>query len=486
MRRPGRLVTHNMDRRLKGWSGRRGARGCAVLLVCVGLALTLAFAALFASPAPSFARVRNYPTGPEPDAVALGSISARGREGTLRSTDDASALAAERDGTLVAAGSSRKGSGRRFALARYTPDGTLDRRFGTGGKVLTGFGGAQSFARATSLAIRRDGKIVVAGWTVPLRLNNPFALARYTVSGKLDRTFGRKGRVLTYFGSRVECFASAVAISADGKVVAVGYCISFSGRVGLFALARYTARGRLDASFGRGGRVLTDFGARCCAEAARVAIQADGKIVVAGDASRRTATDFALARYNANGSLDRSFGKGGRVVTKVGEGDSYAAAIVVQSDGKLVVAGRAYVKPDGVFALARYSADGKLDPSFGRGGIVVPNGNASAYALAIQRDRKLVTALGPFGLARFLEDGSLDESFGRDGRVRTDFHAGATANGVVVRTDGKIVAAGGVGTYPRMDFALARYTSSGRLDGTFGSGGKVVTDFGSVWAIRGR
>lgn len=119
--------------------------------------------------------------------------------------------------------------------------------------------------------------------------------------------------------------------------------------------------------------MLTGFGAGSSAEAEAVAIQPDGKIVIAGDAHRGTRTDFALARYNADGTLDRSFGTGRRVVSKVGDGFSYAAAIVVQPDGKLVVAGRAYVAPDGVFALAleRYSADGKLDPSFGRGGIRV-------------------------------------------------------------------------------------------------------------------
>jgi uncharacterized delta-60 repeat protein len=104
-------------------------------------------------------------------------------------------------------------------------------------------------------------------------------------------------------------------------------------------------------------------------------------------------------------------------------------------------------------------------------------------ALAIQRDRKLVTALDLFGVARFLTDGSLDGTFGRDGKVRTNFHARAIANEVVVQP-GKIVVAGAVGSYPRGDFALARYTSSGRLDGSFGHGGKVVTDFSSLWAMR--
>ena len=422
--------------------------------------------------------------------VALGSGSASGREGT-RSTDLAYAVAAGRDGKLTVAGLSTH-RGRDFALARYTAAGRLDRRFGTGGKVLTDFGGARSYAGASSLAIRPDGRIVVAGYAYVTPRSYPgFAIARYTVAGKLDHTFGQNGKVVTYFDSaRRASAAKAVAIQRDGKVVAVGHSHdspSF-GRF-RFALARYTLRGRLDRSFGRGGTVQTDFGARGDAIADAAAIQPDGKIVAAGHVSRDSGTVVALARYNADGTLDRSFGQGGRVETKVGEGFSYASGLVVQPDGKLVAAGRAHVSPDGNFALVRYSADGKLDPSFGDGGTVVTNvGNA--WALAIQRDRKLVTAgtnggrrYREFALARWTADGSLDPSFGRNGKVQTAFVTAATANAVLVRADGKIVAAGTVGG---RDFALARYTGGGRLDRGFGSGGKVLTDFGSVWAIRRR
>jgi uncharacterized delta-60 repeat protein len=451
-----------MDRRrLDGF----GSPRIALLLVCLGFGLILGVSSLSAS---------------------------SGRADTVRSQDGVGALGVEPDGTLVAAGSSRLGgpSHRRFALARYTAAGKLDRRFGTGGKVLTGFGlrfvrpRFPSNAGVASLAIQRDGKIVVAGYAYrpPGLRYSAFALARYTVSGKLDRTFGRKGTVLTSFGSRTNSTAAAVAIAPDGKIVAVG-----SG----FALARYRPGGRLDPSFGRGGKLVTGFGAHSFyGTAEAVAIQPDGKVVVAGEVVPRgpRTTKLAVVRYNSDGSLDRSFGTGGRVVTQVGEFDSYGAAIVVQPDGKIVVAGRAAVGLRGVAALVRYSADGALDPGFGRGGIVLTNtAGFGPLALVIQRDRKLVTALDPFGVARFLEGGSLDGTFGRDGKVRTNFHAKAIGNEVVVQPDGKIVVAGSVGSsYPQGDFALARYTSSGRLDGSFGRAGKVHTDFGSLWRMRGR
>jgi uncharacterized delta-60 repeat protein len=419
--------------------------------------------------------------------VALASSRAGDREGGTGSADLGLSLAAGRDGKLTLAGLSRRRHTRDFALARYTADGTLDRHFGTGGKVLTGFGGN---AGANSLAIRPDGKIVVAGGASvsATTIHSGFAITRYTVAGKLDRAFGRNGKVLTYFGARRNASSvSAVAIQADGKIVAFGYSydqLPF-GRV-RFALARYTLRGRLDRSFGRGGKVQTDFGARSSAYGDAVAIQPDGKIVAVGADFRGSRTDFALARYNADGTLDRSFGQGGRVVTKVGDGSSDPSALVVQPDGKLVAAGSA----GGNFALVRYGADGKLDPSFGSGGTVVMDAG-DVSALAIQRDRKLVAAgvknpdegFPKFALARFLEDGSLDGSFGDGGKLLTDFHRRAVANAVVVRPDGKLVVAGTVGG---LDFALARYTSGGRLDDSFGRGGKVLTDFASVWAIRGR
>jgi uncharacterized delta-60 repeat protein len=374
-------------------------------------------------------------------------------------------LAVGRNGTLLVAGvSGRQGAGD-FTLVRYTSSGRLDRSFGEGGKVVTRFGG-QDFAAASSLAISPGGKVVVGGWAkIPPKLITT-AVVRYTPAGRLDRAFGRNGKLLTTSGPS----ANALAIQADGKLVVAGS----GGGVG-FAVARYTQRGRLDRSFGRGGKVVTPFGrASSSANVNAAAIQPDRKIVVAGWAAASTWAQekFALARYNPDGTLDRSFGNHGRVTSKLGLSNG-AERLVLQPDGKLVVKGGGRG-----FPLVRYSPDGKLDPSFGRGGIAYGAGHA--YSLAIQPDGKLVTAgsaMGryrKFSVERFLEDGSLDESFGRSGKVFTDFGAGAIAVAVVVQPDGKIAAAGTV----ERDFALARYTSSGKLDGSFGRGGEVRTDLG--------
>jgi uncharacterized delta-60 repeat protein len=409
--------------------------------------------------------------------AAFGSDGAAGREFGAASVDLGNALAAGRDGKLAVAGVSRAGGSYQWAVARYTPDGRLDRRFGLGGKVLTAFG-RPSDGGATALAIRPDGRIVAAGWAYDAaRLHSAFALVQYTVRGELDQAFGRRGKVLTSFGSRrTSASAYGVAIRRDGKVVAVGHVLDRPDGRQRFALARYTRSGRLDPSFGRGGKVITDFGGHSSAAPRAVAIQPDRKVVVAGSDFRGSRTDIALARYKPDGSLDRSFGQGGRAVTKVGDGDSEASALVVQRDGKLVVAGGLHV--------VRFTADGKLDPSFGDGGVVVTHAGY-ASGLALQRDRKLVMAgtgsaqiRGEFALARFLEDGSPDESFGRSGRLLTLFPHRAVGNAVVLRADGKIVMGG---TYWGQDFLLARYNANGELDGSFGRRGKVMTDFLSVW-----
>jgi uncharacterized delta-60 repeat protein len=406
--------------------------------------------------------------------ASLGTAAQGSNSATSRgSTDLANALVVAQDGKLVAAGLSTR-RGRAFALARYTPDGELDRSFGTGGKVLTPFG-APSYAGANSVAVTPNGKITAGGYGyVHSKISSDFVLARYTAAGRLDRTFGEGGKVVTRSGQGVR----ALALQRDGKLVAVGATYNWR-----FAVVRYTRAGALDRSFGRGGTAVTDFGARSRSSAEAVAIQPNGRIVVAGYTFRGTKTNFAVARYKANGTLDRRFGSGGRVVTEIGEGFSEASAIVIQPDGKLVVAGDA--------GLVRYDAHGELDSAFGLEGVAVPKAGGPS-ALAIQRDHKLVTAgthrggrhgYNAFALARFLEDGSPDESFGRGGWLRTEIQTQASANAVVARPDGKLVAAGTTGG---QNFALVGYTSRGQLDSSFGSRGKVVTDFGSAWATLGR
>jgi uncharacterized delta-60 repeat protein len=356
----------------------------------------------------------------------------------------ASALALQPDGKIVAAG--RAGAsgngGSEVALARYRPNGTLDPRFGSRGKVVTAIDAGSSNARTTAsaVALQGDGKIVVAGAsTVDLGrfVVSLGFLARYLPDGTLDPGFGDAGIVKLGFpvqpGNNVAASGvSALAIQPDGKLVVAGYDYPPPDPplVTNVALARLLPDGKLDPTFGADGEVLTAFGPDNGAGAAAMGIQRDGKIVVAGWCTRGT----ALARYEPNGDLDQSFGSGGMVVTDRGTaygGD--ASALAVQPDGKIVVAGWIAPAIRTYFMLARYLPDGKLDPDFGGAGVTWgPAWPAEASAVAITADGKTVAAgRGPlkmftssgfgFALARYLPDAQVDTTFGKDGTLATDF-----------------------------------------------------------------
>src|SRR3990172_7959173 len=347
--------------------------------------------------------------------------------------------------------------------------GDLDASFGTGGRVTTDFGGGDG---ASAVAIQTDGKIVAVGAS-----NGRFALARYNVDGSLDASFDSDGLVTTDFGPGTE-FAFTAAIQPDGRIVAAGTAAP-GGFCCQFALARYNSDGSLDATFGIGGKVTTLFSGDT--EARSVAIQPDGRIVVVGFTYSPFFDSFAAARYNANGTLDVGFGSSGRVTTDFG-GNDQANAVVIQLDGKIVAVGVGGAPSD--FALARYNPDGSLDTAFdGDGKVKTDFGSFDgAMAAAVQPDGRIIAAGqgGPsadFALARYNTNGGLDPRFGIDGRVTTSFSFDS-ATSVAIQTNGKVIAAGWQSSDLGPTFALARYNTDGSLDAGFGTGGKVTTDFG--------
>src|SRR4029453_12035837 len=214
--------------------------------------------------------------------------------------------------------------------------GALDPTFGTGGKVVTDLGPSDW---VEALALQRDGKLVVAGVVQEIAaFESHVALARYDSGGRLDATFDGDGKVVSNFGSTSES-AQAVAIQPDGRIVVAGTSSSRE-RASDFLVARYNADGALDTSFGTGGKTLLDFSTPIDVALA-VALQSDGKIVVVGGTrqlgSRTTSPyDLALARFNPDGSVDTTFGTGGRVVDVVAGTDDLAYGVALQSDGKIV------------------------------------------------------------------------------------------------------------------------------------------------------
>ncbi|HEU5064712.1 MAG TPA: PASTA domain-containing protein [Gaiellaceae bacterium] len=366
--------------------------------------------------------------------------------------------------------------------AAQAAPGALDPSFGTGGKVTTALGPTD--AEAYGLALQPDGKLVAAGYASN-GSNNDFALARYSPNGSLDTSFGSGGKVTTSFGPSSHDGANALVRQPDGKLVAAGYTSDGSGYD--FALARYNADGSLDTSFGSGGKVTTPIGSGHDLAFALV-LQPDGKLVAAGDSSNGSDRDFALARYSPNGSLDTSFGSGGKVTTWIGSGNDSAYALAVQPDGKLVAGGSNLQGSQSVVALARFNTNGSLDSGFGTGGKVATafGGYAWATALALQPDGKLVVggagstgSQQGFALARYNQNGSLDTTFGSAGKVTTAIGSNDGAKAVALQPDGKLVAAGYARAGSADVFALARYGANGSLDTTFGSAGKATAAIGS-------
>jgi uncharacterized delta-60 repeat protein len=376
--------------------------------------------------------------------------------------------------------------------ARAVP-GQLDSTFGGDGKVTTDFTSRRDVA--SSVAIQGDGKLVAVGTANYRGANARFAIARYNTNGTLDPTFGGDGKVATNLTGAWDG-AFDIAIQPDGKIVVAGEAGGngpAESADAKFALARYDSTGSLDNSFSGDGKVITNvspgadflFG---------VAIQeADGKILVAGRAGGSHGR-IALARYHTGGSLDASFGSDGKVATNITRFDDRADDVAIQPDGKIVVAGTAnYFSRKARFVTVRYNSNGSRDASFSADGIATINLTASfdgAFGLAVQpSDGKIVVVgqagggdAGRVGVVRYNLNGSLDGTFSGDGRVFTNFTPRLDyADDVAIQSDGKIVTAGAIRFFgPDPRFAVARFDVNGTLDATFGGDGRITTDLNSV------
>lgn len=384
--------------------------------------------------------------------------------------------------------------------------GDLDPSFGIGGKVVTDLGSEGWIGNAEAaigIAVyppdsSQNGKIVATGYTRASDGSLNFAVARYNPDGSLDTTFGSGGIVVTDFGHM--SVARDVIIQGDDRIVAAGsILLSGSGPPTRndFALARYTSDGQLDPTFGGDGMVTTDFASSSMDDAGSLDLQGDGKIVVAG----RSSTQFGIARYNSDGSLDSGFGSGGKVTTDfpVSAG---ASGVAIQDDGNIVAIGVTVhgSSSDSNWALVRYLPNGLPDPRFGVAGKVVTDMGSIwdvATDVAIDGEGRIVGAgwsYGPgagsgsevkFALARYTTNGILDIGFGELGTVLSDIGPGNDhIHGLAVQPDGKMVVAGCTDCFSSSngtDFALARYDLDGNLDPSFGAAGIVMTDFASSY-----
>jgi uncharacterized delta-60 repeat protein len=399
--------------------------------------------------------------------------------GELRRDGPATSIVRQGDGKYVVAGTYNALTEARgdFMVVRYMPDGSLDPSFGGDGIVITDFGGVE---RVTDIELQSDGKVVVAGF------NTTQLVARYELDGDLDSTFSGDGMVSTNLFAGTDT-TRALAIDSVGRIVLAG-----SSDSGDMTVSRYSSAGNPDGTFDGDGKRTVDLGGIDTAEG--VAIGGADKVVVAGT----SASLFALARLNADGSLDTNadadpgthFDTDGIVTTDVGTGSDVANDVAIQGDGKVLAAGNSGVN----FGLARYnSADGSLDTSFdpvGNDGTVTtnsgPNTESRAESVTLDVNAKIVIAgtvqttppgTSDFAVARYNPNGSLDSTtdadpathFGADGLVTTP--GGDGLLGVRAEPGGKVIAAGQTDGYA----AVARYETDGDLDPTF-SGNGIADD----------
>lgn len=362
--------------------------------------------------------------------------------------------------------------------------GAVDTSF-NGGIQFTSPGEGEDYA--TAVAVQPDGKVITVGITTTNAGGADLAIVRHDRDGTLDATFGNGGKVVSAIGAaRATDEAHAVALQADGKIL-VGGLTATTGTDYDFLLVRYNADGSLDTTFGNGGKVVTSFGASTDRINA-ILVQDDGKILVGGESDQGTAAsgvDFALARYNADGSLDATFGTGGKVLTPIRPGASrdsiYAMTFQTVGNEKRVVA----VGGEGDFSAVRYLPNGQLDGSFGNGGkvsAVFGSTIGAARAVVETADHKLVlagNAQNDAALTRLNVDGTIDAGFGTAGKTITALSATNwdEATALVRQADGKLIAGGWVyeGNSSAGNFAAMRYTADGQLDGDFGTAGIVVT-----------
>jgi uncharacterized delta-60 repeat protein len=377
--------------------------------------------------------------------------------------------------------------------------GVLDPTFGAGGAVTTDVassGASYGSAVATypKEGTANDGKIVAAGTFYDQHHATEFAVVRYNLDGSLDPSFGGSGQVTASVGSAREG-AGDVIVQPDGKVVVAGWT---GGSSSNFALVRYNADGSLDKSFGNKGVVKTNIQGQDYGWV--MALQADGKIVVAGT----SAGDLAVVRYNTDGSLDTSFGTGGKVTRHfsaplaVGTEGGIDLAIDPNTNpldpyaGKIVVAaqlGTETIPPFDSMVVLRLNTNGTPDTSFGSNGAgyvsITTMKGADVAAVAVQSDDRIVVAgtnsvTPPISLARFNPDGTPDATFGSGGFVEVTQGNHERTRSLTLQPDGKIVVAGDTDNFSNPDgshqFMVVRFNAAdGSLDTSFGTGGFAVS-----------
>ena len=390
------------------------------------------------------------------------------------------------------------GDGDDFVVSRYTSSGALDTSFGTTGVVDTPIPGSSATAKADRVALDATGALIVGGDGFSLDRGFFAPIFRYEPNGELDPTFGENSSGMAFANLTGVDFTGTITsliVDHQGNILVGGN----SGQLSTndWYIMRFTANGHPDPTWGGTGAVDTSIGAKGQETAYSLAEQPDGKIVAVGNASIFAAGGYDIARYNANGTLDQTFGTGG-IVNQLFPGGVHANAldVAVMNNGDLLVGG---ASTNEQWTLARFTSNGTLDSTFGTAGTVVTtDANVSAafgfnVSMALDSSGRILLAGPNFNVGRFTDDttqapspgnsspafpvlnpGQADFTLGWAGFVQSFPGSGGVdaSNSVAVQTDGKVVQVGNVtDANGKSAFGVVRYTIDGRLDPTFGTGG---------------
>lgn len=353
----------------------------------------------------------------------------------------------------------------------FSQPGTLDLSYGREGIVTTGI--IEEHTRG--IVIQSDGKIVVGGYNSVNgdNVNSEYGLSRYFQNGTVDTTFGYRGVVHTTFPGT---FAKGMdmVLQPDGKIILAGQNYSE------YAMARYLTDGTLDSTFGLNGLVSVDVGGHPD-EVRSVLLQPDGKILVSGESRVNLKRDFSIARFESNGDFDLTFGNQGKVIVSISPvGQEYCEGMALQPDGKIVAAGTVDLGSGDEFAVVRYNNDGSLDTTFGNSGIkivAITNNRDYCTSVAIQSDGKIV--LGGYTeymvdsfettLVRVLPDGSIDSLYGTAGISHPINTTYDYISKIITAPDDKLLVV--------KNNIIFRCLNNGSIDSTFGNSGLVTHSY---------
>lgn len=368
--------------------------------------------------------------------------------------------------------------------------GTLDTSFGTNGKLLFNYSSNYE-CHANGVAVQSDGKIIVVGYTSTAATQADYAVTRLHPDGTFDATFGVGGKInLNLLNTDI---AEKVIIDNDGKI----YVGGTSGGTSIysgdnFTVVRLNSNGSIDTTYGNNGKAVVSFSGNYNFFN-NMTLQSDGKLLVCGKNTVDTTgnySDFAVARFNADGTLDFDFSNDGKLTLNI-RNEDVATALMVEASGNIIVAGTGSSQA----CFARYFSDGTLDTSFGTAGkinVSIANLSTTIYDAKMQSDGKIVVTGYSFDnnnggynslIARFEANGTLDTTYGTNGYTIKDIDTASEDQNIalLLQPDGKAITCGRVYTGGTYYFSVLRFTTTGVFDTTFSNDGILLTSFGTSW-----